>query len=512
MVADRPRVGLLTRIPLHPLLFAAYAVLFLYAENLDEVLPVDAAGPLAESVLAAAGASLVLALVFRGARRGAIVATAGVAAFFGFGHVSPALADAGLSDREQLSLWLLVLVAAAVYAVRAKGSLARVTGGLNLVAIVLVVMVGATILPYELGRARPDPVSLAATVTTPERSGRKPDIYFLVFDRYGSADSLERRFGLDNDMYGWLEDRGFHVPSDSHANYRATDFSLAATLNMQFLDNLTDEIGRESGDRTPAQAMIANHAVGRFLKGLGYRYYQIGSWFDATHTVPIADENLTPEDTNEFETVLNDMTILPAIDRVRGVVPAEPTFRDRHREGTLFGIRQLRRVATAPGPKFVFAHILLPHDPYVFRADGSPLPEAEADTGNERDLYAAHLAFANAQIKTVVDQLLAGPEDSRPIVIIEGDEGPLMCREVDCPRVTPDYLRIRLGNLIAMYLPGVDVDVSDTFTSVNTFRLVFREYFGADLELLPDRSFTWPDNDHIYDFRDVTDLILPPDG
>jgi hypothetical protein len=206
------------------------------------------------------------------------------------------------------------------------------------------------------------------------------------------------------------------------------------------------------------------------------------------------------------------MTILPAIDRVRGVVPAEPTFRDRHREGTLFGIRQLRRVATAPGPKFVFAHILLPHDPYVFRADGSPLPEAEADTGNERDLYAAHLAFANAQIKTVVDQLFAGPEDSRPIVIIEGDEGPLMCREVDCPRVTPDYLRIRLGNLIAMYLPGVDVDVSDTFTSVNTFRLVFREYFGADLELLPDRSFTWPDNDHIYDFRDVTDLILPPDG
>jgi hypothetical protein len=36
---------------------------------------------------------------------------------------------------------------------------------------------------------------------------------------------------------------------------------------------------------------------------------------------------------------------------------------------------------------------------------------------------------------------------------------------------------------------------------------VFREYFGADLDLLPDRSFTWPDNDHLYDFRDVTDQI-----
>jgi hypothetical protein len=39
---------------------------------------------------------------------------------------------------------------------------------------------------------------------------------------------------------------------------------------------------------------------------------------------------------------------------------------------------------------------------------------------------------------------------------------------------------------------------------------VFREYFGADLPNLPDRSFTWPDNDHIYDFRDVTELVNGP--
>jgi hypothetical protein len=480
--------------------------------NLGEVLKVDAAATLAESVIGAAVAMAVLAVAYRSPTRGSVVATAGVVAFFGFGHVSPLLADAGLTDREQLALWLVLLVAAAVYAARARGSLPRVTGGLNVIAVVLVVMVGATILPYELRRARPESVSLAATVTDTQGSGRTPDIYFLVFDRYGSADSLERRFGLDNDLYGWLEERGFHVPANSHANYRATDFSLAATLNMQFLDNLTADIGRESSDRTPAHAMIANHAVGRFLKSQGYRYYQIGSWFEATHSIPIADENLALGETSEFETVLNDTTILPALDRVRGITSAEPTFRDRHREGTLFGIRQIHRVATAPGPKFVFAHVLLPHDPYVFRADGSALPEADADAGDERDLYAAHLAFANTQIKAIVDQLLAGPEESRPIVIIEGDEGPLMCREVDCVGTSPDYLKIRLGNLVAMYLPGVDVDVPDTFTSVNTFRLVLREYFGADLPPLPDRSFTWPDNDHIYDFEDITDRILGGDG
>ena len=91
------RVALLTRIPLHPLLFAAYAVLFLYSANLALVLPVDALAPLARAVIAAAVLTAVLALVLRDIRKGAIVATAIVIAYFGFGHVAGFLAGLGLS-------------------------------------------------------------------------------------------------------------------------------------------------------------------------------------------------------------------------------------------------------------------------------------------------------------------------------------------------------------------------------------------------------------------------------
>ena len=504
---------LLARFPLHPLLFAAYAVLLVYAANLDEVLPIDATAPLARNVVAAAGVMAVLALLFRDVRRGAIVATALVVAFFGYGHVSPLLGGFGMADRAQLAAWGLVVIAAFLFAWRAKTTLPTATAGLNVLAGVLVVLATATILPYEVNRAGRGPISVTSTVNAATDTGAKRDIYFLVFDRYGSAEAIERRFGIkDNDLYGWLEERGFQVPANSHANYRATDFSLAATLNMQLLDNLTEEIGRDSGDRTPAQHMIRDHQVGRFLKSQGYRYYQLGSWFGPTRSIEIADENLLLGVTSEFETVLNDTTIVPAIERVLGKTTTEPTFRDRHREGSLFEFRQLRRVSTAPGPKFVFGHFLLPHDPYVFHADGSPLSEAEAKATDERELYLGHLAFTNAQIREIVGYLLTGPEESRPIVIIQGDEGPLACQSVDCVGISSDYLRIRLGNLVAMYMPGVQYRLPETFTSVNTFRTVFREYFGADLPSLPDRSYTWPDNDHIYDFRDVTQLIGgPPD-
>jgi hypothetical protein len=42
---------------------------------------------------------------------------------------------------------------------------------------------------------------------------------------------------------------------------------------------------------------------------------------------------------------------------------------------------------------------------------------------------------------------------------------------------------------------------------VNTFRTIFREYFGADLPDLPVHSYNWPDNDHIYDFHDMNEFL-----
>jgi hypothetical protein len=503
---------LLRRVPVHPVLFAAYAVLFLYATNLDEVLPVDAAAPLGRYVLAAGLLTVVWALPFRSLRRGAVVATAIVVAFAAFGHLSAAIAPAGVDERVQLAAWGLAVAAAVVYAARQRPSLPNVTAGLNVIAGLLVISTLASILPHELGRTGRHPIVPAASVSAAVHEGRRPDIYFLIFDRYGSADAIERRFGIESDLYDWLRAEGFDVPARSHANYRATDFSLAATLNVRFLDELTRRIGPDSGDRTPARELIQDHEVGRFLKAQGYTYYQLGSWFGPTHSIRIADHNIALGETSEFESVLRDTTIVPALDRLLGTGDAghRLSFRERVREGTLLELRQLRRVSTAPGPKFVFAHILLPHDPYVFHADGSAIPEAESRATDEAKLYAGQLEFANDRIREIVGYLLAGPEEDRPVVIIEGDEGPLACRNVDCVSTTPDYLRIRLGNLVAMYLPGVEVDVPDTFTSVNTFRLVFREYFGADLPPLPDRSFTWPDDKHVYDFRDVTQLIGGP--
>jgi hypothetical protein len=71
-----------------------------------------------------------------------------------------------------------------------------------------------------------------------------------------------------------------------------------------------------------------------------------------------------------------------------------------------------------------------------------------------------------------------------------------------------DTLKERFYILNALYLPGVDTsDLYPAMTPVNTFRFIFNKYFGAELDLLPDKNYIYEDEDHFYKFIDVTDRL-----
>jgi hypothetical protein len=62
--------------------------------------------------------------------------------------------------------------------------------------------------------------------------------------------------------------------------------------------------------------------------------------------------------------------------------------------------------------------------------------------------------------------------------------------------------------LNAYYFPGVQNDVLyNRLTPVNTFRIVFNLYFGAGYDLLPDKSYAFVDDKHLYNFFDVTEKV-----
>jgi hypothetical protein len=510
------------RIVPHPLLFAAYPVLFLFGQRFDEVAPGELWLPLGVALL---GGAVTYALAGRllGSERGAILASAIVFVFFAFGRVANRLAPYGIDGGMVLAASGVGLAAVAVVLLRRRTGWERVTRAAN--------VVGAAVVVIALSLIAADQVTIGSgtlLALEPLPRGGPPatgpaqdrDIYFIILDRYGSEHVLRTYEGVaDPLLYRRLPELGFTVTSDSLANYPHTIHSVAATLNLSYLDELAAAQGPSGRSTLPLAALIEDNAVGRYLRSRGYTFVQAGSWWEPTATSRIADVVVPVSPTTEFQEALLETTILPQlVSAGRGLdLPVDGGPADhnrRHYEAATTQFAKVEAIRAIPGPKFVFMHILLPHEPYVFGADGSFVDPATIHRTFE-DAFAAQLAVTDSHVLPFLASLVAAPPERQPIVILQADEGPQPPRySADengfrWEEATPAELDEKFGILSAFFLPGDGAPLpAPDISPVNDFRLVLSAYFGEELPLLPDRHVVFRDRDHPYDLRDATARVL----
>ena len=341
-----------------------------------------------------------------------------------------------------------------------------------------------------------------------------PDIYYFIFDRYASQSVLANEYGIDNqDFTKFLKAKGFYVASGSHSNYLKTATSLASSLSMDYINFLSEKKDEYGLSWQPVYTMLGTHPVGEFLKSRGYTYVQIGSWWRPTQYNAFADENYS-FGFSEFNWIFLRKTILPPL--VAAVFPGSNiALRLRWDYGQCQRVpqqmEQIKRTGGRPEPTFLFAHILLPHEPYVFDADGRCLSLAEMDARGSRTGYVGQLLYTNTLLQDVLASLLDRP-GKKPIVILQADEGPFPERYRSSSRswreADRSELQMKTGILNAYYFPDGDYrGLYDTITPVNSFRAVFNKFFATDFERLPDRIYASPDVFEIYEFFDVTDFV-----
>jgi len=508
------------RIVAHPLLFAAFPVLYLFADNLPNGLPLgQLARPLAFVVGLTAILFAVLSLLLRNARKAGLAVSALVVLFFSYGYASRLArgwsvggVDVG-SDGFLTVMWEILAVASVAWVVGTRRRLADSTLILNVVSAGLVAMNLLTIGFLQL-QAGPggNYLSVGDVVLHSSASAAgedPPDIYYVMLEDYAGASALRGQFGFDNEPFlDELAARGLYVARESTANYPITLLSLASSLNMQYLDPITRVVGSSTRNPKPAIASVQDSEVVRLLKGSGYNYVHIGSWWVPTTSNPDADENVRFGGFSEFSTALYQTTALwPIASRFR-LFPNTLDVRTREWNRLQFQFDQIARTREAPGPTFVFAHIMAPHAPYVFDRNGRLVTPQVAKGRSEEENYLEQLQFVNQKVLDLVDELLSGPEDSRPIIIVQSDEGPYPGDPKSWEGLPPETLARKFPILNAYFLPGVDEPgLYPTITPVNSFRVVLDRYFEADLPLLPDQNFVFQDVSHLYKFTDVTDQV-----
>ena len=380
----------------------------------------------------------VCSLLLRDWRRGAIVATALVAAYAFFGHLAPTLRGVGLTEQMQLAAWAVLVVAAVVFAIRARGALPTATLTLNVFTLILVGLTLLTIVPYESSR-----VVASGTTHHGVRHAHHRDAGARTGTSTSSSSTVTVRPGR------WSIASGSPTttcPTGSPPRASRSCPALARTtgrptsrcrsmLSMRMLDDYTRPWAATpaTGRRhVPARATGASAA---FLQDNGY------TLLPARLVVrPDPDQRAGRRDPvlGQGHGVRGGA---PGVDhpaRHRPAARADPggegdEFRDSARARALFQFRQLQRLPSVPGRKFVFAHVLLPHPPYVFDADGNIGGQGhgrrQAGSGAVREPARVHQLAGQGRPSSA---LLAGPDETDPIVVIMGDEGPFLCRNVDC--------------------------------------------------------------------------------
>jgi hypothetical protein len=370
---------------------------------------------------------------------------------------------------------------------------------------------------YDAERAAAEMSDIAERVPVAPAGARPPDIYHFIFDRYGSAETLSRDYGIERTIDGFLTERGFHVATESYSNYQKTGQSLASTFHMDYLDDLAENPLLDGGNWHPIFAMLDDHRVGRFLQAQGYTFLQFGSWWTGTYRSAVADEN-HPHGFSEFGMLYLRRTILRPLFHALPDTPL--TMRldwdNAQCQRVARQVEQVKAIGVRDDPVYVFVHVLVPHGPYVFAPDGRCLTQQEAATRGDRQGYIDQIAYADRIIEDVVTTLQErdGPA---PVILIQADEGPFPLENNRTPwqEASSGDLRVKLGILNAIYFPNGDYGLlRNDITPVNSYRVLFNTVFGTDLPILPDRIFAFPDDWTLYEFHDVTDRVRtdPPAG
>ncbi len=478
------------QIVLHPFLFGIYPVIALLAYNVEQIQVQAALRSLLITFLGTVLIFILLKLWLRDWYKAALVSSMFLGLFFSYGHIynfleaTPILGITFGRHRILGPLWLSLFLLGFWWVIKKAGDLQQVTHYLNIVAILLLIFPLS-----QLGLFEYRTLSVSSQGQTAQAASTQlqlpgdhpaPDIYYIILDAYSRDDMLKKNYNIDNTPFlDQLRSMGFYVASCSQSNYAQTELSLASSLNSNYLDVIDKRFSPGNSSRVGLPNLIQHSATRQALESLGYTTVAFETGFDATQ---IEDASLYLSgskhmEVNDFENLLIRTTAGRIFSEGVAFLNLKPDWEARdeaHRQQILFTLSELEKMPAIPGPKFVFAHLVIPHWPHVFGPNGERVHEhPDSVTG-----YRNQVLFINKQIAPILNKIITESK-SPPVIIIQGDHGSVI--------ESPER---RMTILNAYYLPyDGDQALYEQISPVNSFRVILDHYFGDDLPLLNDTSY-----------------------
>jgi sulfatase-like protein len=484
----------------HPILLGLYPVLALYVFNRNEIVFPAIQQAVITSLLIAAIIMIIFLLMFRSWQRAAIHASFTLLWFFSYGHIFDLAKNinflgGSIGHRIFFPFWILLFVVGQIILLRLKNPIG-LNRTLDLISLFLIIflvvqLLGSFVQEKLAEREFAQKESTSQNISSADSSNR--DVYYILVDAYSRSDLLMEGVHLDtSDFISELKKLGFYIPDCAQSNYDSTLPSMTATLSMEYLDAL--------GIYYPADKMtiapyLQRNLVMKHFKMMGYStvaFKSLYPWMEQ-EDVTYSYDYFKDASGMDSQAALNFQYLFLRTTLVRPLIqllesnrkmtvppflslwiPVGNTLNSRNYrqyQQNVFALDTLQKMPDLPGKKFVYAHLLVTHQPFVFYPDGRFHPFLAQDYTAYRD----QVIFANKRLLEIVKDLIAKSKPA-PIIVIQGDHS-----------YFDGANRVKILN--AYYFPeGGEKALYPTVTPVNTFRLIFNTYFGGQYPLLPDVS------------------------
>jgi hypothetical protein len=476
---------------LHPFLFALYPIFELRNFNVTYVDSAALVRPILLSLLFTTILWIVLRLFTREWQKSGILTTLLVIAFFSYGHVFLQIQSTfGQMIRHRYLLlifggWLSLAV---WFIFRRMKKAETLVNFLTVTGALLTVFSVARSVQYDLSVYQSARAARAAMDSYREQAGssnvgERPDIYVILLDAHTSAYALDKYFNYDNSAFtDKLKELGFYVAECAQSNYPQTKLSVTATFYANY-------------HQEPTLYPLYSSLVVETLRSQGYRvvtfenrsngHFAFAEDLRLSRNQLLAGKIDLTGGLSEFEFKLLETSLARLAFDIPQLIPGFDLAQQRqtqyyeHYQQTYFILDELKRLPQeVDGPKLVFAHLLVPHPPFIFSPQGEFFWNDDEVAG-----YLSNVAFIDSQIPGVVEEIIAN-STTPPVIILMGDHGPSGVPGKDQPS-------LRLSILNAYYVnERAKADLYPSITPVNSFRVVFNNYFGTSYPLLEDVSYS----------------------
>ena len=322
------------------------------------------------------------------------------------------------------------------------------------------------------------------------------DVYYILLDEHSGTDALQKYLNYDNSNFNKsLEDLGFFIPEKSFSNYTPTRLSIPSIVNMDYI-SINPELNQKEYVIT-LEKKVSDNLVAKIFEKNDYDiisfHNELNMKIETKQGIELCRNDIGSHQFLSF--ILDNSAVL----LLKNYIDAGNFKQLAENRLCVFNEIMSLEEETS-NPVFVYAHILLPHFPFLFDSDGTIKPYEKNLPDDLTQEYISQLQYTDSMILEIVEKLVNN--EYPPIIIIQSDHGLRTNPNID----DYDSLEQSFSNFSAFYFPNVEfTNKNQVITAVNTFRILFNENFGTNYELLENKIFLSIEDRK---FKDIANILI----